>query len=165
MEKVLVLNASYEPLSFISLRRAVILLLRDKAEVLEEDISRHLHAEHVAMPAPLVIRLVTYIRIPYRLSMPLTRRGLLNRDGHECQYCGASEGTLTIDHVLPRSRGGQTSWENCVIACGRCNHRKGNRTPGEARMPLRLAPGKPAYVAVALLGEARQHEVWQRYVI
>jgi 5-methylcytosine-specific restriction endonuclease McrA len=164
MERVLVLNASYEPLSFISVRRAVILLLREKAEALETDISRHLRAERVAVPVPLVIRLVTYVRIPYRLTVPLTRRSLLSRDGHACQYCGTPDGPLTVDHVVPRSRGGQTTWENCVIACMRCNHRKGNRTPEEAGLRLSRPPRKPAYVAVAILGEARGNDVWQRYV-
>jgi 5-methylcytosine-specific restriction endonuclease McrA len=164
MERVLVLNASYEPLSFISVRRAVVLLLREKAEALETDIARHLHAEQVAVPVPLVIRLVTYVRIPYRLSVPLTRRALLSRDGHTCQYCGTPDGPLTVDHVVPRSRGGQTAWENCVVACARCNHRKGNQTPEEAGLRLRQPPRKPAYVAVALLGEARGNDVWQRYI-
>jgi len=162
--RVLVLNASYEPLSFISIQRAVVLLLREKAEVLEKDLSQRLRAEHVSVAVPLVIRLVTYVRIPHRMAIPLTRKTLLNRDNHTCQYCNDTDGPLTIDHLIPRSRGGQTSWENCAIACTRCNHRKGNRTPEEANMPLRQKAVKPTYLAVALLGEARQKEVWQRYV-
>lgn len=164
MGRVLVLNASYEPLSFISVQRAIVLLLREKAEALEIDLARRMRSERNAFEVPLVIRLVTYVRIPHRLSIPLSRRTLLSRDGHICQYCGGSTDLLTIDHLIPRSRGGQTTWENCVIACMPCNHRKGNRTPEEANMVLRQKPVRPTYVAVALLGEARHNEIWERYV-
>ncbi len=166
MSRVLVLNASFEPLSLISVQRAVVLLLREKAEAIENDISRFLHAERFSLPVPLVIRLVHYVPIPRRLKVPLTRKTLLSRDEYICQFCGTTVGPLTVDHVMPRSRGGATSWENCVAACLRCNHRKGNKTPEEAGMLLRKKPARPdfTHMAFVILGEARHNEVFQRYI-
>jgi len=166
VSRVLVLNASFEPLSLISVQRAVVLLLREKAEAIENDISRFLHAERFSLPVPLVIRLVHYVPIPRRLKVPLTRKTLLSRDEYTCQFCGTTVGPLTVDHVMPRSRGGATSWENCVAACLRCNHRKGNKTPEEAAMVLRKKPARPdfTHMAFVILGEARHNEVFQRYI-
>jgi len=162
---VLVLNATYEPLSVVSVKRAVVLLLKEKAEIVEAA-EAWVRAQHWAIPRPLVIRLVYYVRIPHRLSLPLTRRTVLARDGYTCQYCGRQpdKSELTLDHVLPRCRGGKTSWENVVTACKRCNQRKGNHTPEEAGMRLRSLPRRPRYVALALLGDARPHEVWNKYI-
>jgi len=166
MDRVLVLNASFEPLSLISLKRAVVLLLQEKAEVVETDVTRQLRAERVSLPVPLVIRLVHYVTIPFGLKVPLSRRGILARDEHTCQFCSATAGPLTVDHVLPRSRGGRTSWENCVAACKRCNHRKGDRTPEEAGMRLARKPGRPHFTRVAfvLMSEARSNDVFSRYM-
>lgn len=164
MSSVLVLNATYEPLNVVSVRRAVVLLLKEKAELVEAAEAR-LRAERMEIPVPLVIRLVTYVRIPRRIHLPVTRRTVLARDNYTCQYCGEQPGkaNLTVDHVLPRSRGGTHTWENVVTACGRCNRRKGNRTPEEAGMPLRTRPARPRYMAIALLGEGRNHDVWEKY--
>jgi len=164
--RVLVLNASFEPLSLISVQRAIVLLLREKAEAIENDISRQLRSERVAFPVPLVIRLIHYVAIPRRLKVPLTRKTLLSRDEYACQFCGTTAGPLTVDHVMPRSRGGQTSWENCVAACLRCNHRKGSKTPEEAGMRLHKKPVRPdfTHMAFVILGEARHNEVFQRYI-
>ena len=119
--RVLVLNASYEPLSVVPVRRAVALLLRKKAEVVEAT-ERALRSMHLAIEWPLVIRLVYYVRIgTLSRPAPFTRRGVLLRD-RICQYCGTSS-DLTIDHVRPLSRGGASSWDNCVAACGPCNRR------------------------------------------
>jgi 5-methylcytosine-specific restriction endonuclease McrA len=162
---VLVLNQSFEPLRLVSLRRAIVLLVQEKAEVVEAAEAR-LRAQHQAFAAPLVIRLVRYVAVGQRRRpLACSRRGVLIRDRETCQYCGATLGRahLTIDHVLPRSRGGVTSWENCVAACSACNHRKGGRTPEEAGMTLRVAPLAPRYVAFALLGELSRHTVWQKY--
>ena len=104
MDRVLVLNASFEPLNLISVKRAVILLLTDK--VVEQDIARQLHAERVAIDVPLVIRLVRYITIPRGMRVPLSRKTLLARDEHTCQYCGKTGVPLTVEHLQPRSRGG-----------------------------------------------------------
>jgi 5-methylcytosine-specific restriction endonuclease McrA len=163
-QRVLVLNASYEPLQLISIRRAVVLLLQDKAELVEAT-AQQLRARGFALAVPLVIRLVRYIKIPRRLKLPCSRRGVLARDRETCQYCGAQPGRsqLTVDHVLPKSQGGLTTWDNVVTACRECNHRKGGRTPEQANMELRSTPRQPQYVAFALLGELERHEVWRKY--
>jgi 5-methylcytosine-specific restriction endonuclease McrA len=163
-QRVLVLNASYEPLQLISIRRAVVLLLQEKAELVEATAER-LRAQGFSLEIPLVIRLVRYIKIPRRLRLPCSRRGVLMRDRETCQYCGAQPGRahLTVDHVVPRSRDGQTTWENVVAACRDCNHRKGGRTPEEAHMLLLSKPRQPQYVAFALLGELERHDVWRKY--
>ncbi len=165
MSQVLVLNATYEPMSVVSVRRAVVLLLKEKAELVEAA-EAQLRSERSALPVPLVIRLVYYVRIPRRFSMPLSRRTLLARDHYTCQYCGCQPGKvgLTMDHVVPRSRGGNTVWENVVTACGPCNRRKGNRTPEEAGMQLRQTPGRPRYLAITLLAGASAPQVWNKYM-
>lgn len=163
-QRVLVLNASYEPLQLISVRRAVILLLQEKAELVEAA-TQQLRASGFSLDMPLVIRLVRYIKIPRRLRLPCSRRGVLARDRDTCQYCGVQPGRalLTVDHILPRSQGGQTVWENVVTACRDCNHKKGGRTPEQANMVLRVKPRQPQYVAFALLGELERHDVWRKY--
>lgn len=163
-QRVLVLNASYEPLQLVSVRRAVILLLQEKAEVVEAA-RQQLRARALSLDVPLVIRLVRYIRIPRRLKLPCSRRGVFARDRETCQYCGAQPGRahLTMDHVVPRSQGGGTTWDNVVTACRDCNHRKGGRTPDQANMKLAVVPRQPQYVAFALLGELERHDVWRKY--
>jgi 5-methylcytosine-specific restriction endonuclease McrA len=165
VESVLVLNATYEPLSVVSVRRAVLLLLKEKAEIVEAA-EAELRSEHVRMPMPLVIRLVYYVRIPHRLSLPVTRRTVLARDHYTCQYCGRQppRKDLTVDHILPRSRGGHTAWENVVTACQRCNGRKGNRTPEEAGMSLLSPPVRPRYVALTLIEGGETRHVWDKYM-
>lgn len=165
MSSVLVLNASYEPLNVVSVRRAVILLLKDKAELVEA-VEAVLRAERLALPTPSVIRLVTYVRVPHRLRVPVSRRGVLARDRFTCQYCGTSPGRslLTIDHVVPRSRGGPKRWENLVAACARCNRRKGGRLPDEAGMRLLSKPQSPRFVALAFVGESTGPDVWRKYL-
>jgi 5-methylcytosine-specific restriction endonuclease McrA len=162
--RVLVLNASYEPLQIISVRRAIVLLLQEKAELIEAAEQR-LRATSMALDMPLVIRLVRYIRIPHRLKLPCSRRGVLARDRDTCQYCGVQPGraNLTIDHVVPRSQGGLTLWDNVVTACRECNRKKGGRTPEQAHMLLMTKPRQPQYVAFALLGELERHDVWRKY--
>lgn len=161
--RVLVLNATYEPITFISLKRAVVLLMKEKAEVIEEAIERKLRAEKIKLPRPLVIRLVSYVAIPRWTNVPVTRRTLFARDNHTCQYCGATD-QLTIDHVVPRAKGGKTEWTNVVAACAPCNRRKADRLPIQAGMKPRIKPFKPTYVAVVLLGQAGSQEVWTRYI-
>lgn len=163
MSKVLVLNASYEPLNLTSWRRAVVLLLKGKAEQLEHN-GMYVYAE---FPLPTVIRLRYYVRVPYK-EIPLTRRNILERDNHACQYCGYRGDSLTLDHVLPRSRGGDDSWENMVTACVRCNVKKGNRTPKEAGMPLDRQPRRPhssLHFELARQLQGDRHQEWKKYVI
>jgi 5-methylcytosine-specific restriction endonuclease McrA len=165
MHRVLVLNATYEPLSVISVQRAIVLLLKEKAELIEATEER-LHAARASLPVPLVIRLVYYVRIPHQIHLSPTRQTVMLRDHHTCQYCGGSPGrsNLTLDHILPRSRGGQTAWDNVVTACRPCNMRKGDRTPDEAGMTLRKLPARPHYVAFLLLTGAGPRDVWNKYV-
>jgi 5-methylcytosine-specific restriction endonuclease McrA len=165
MSHVLVLNATYEPLNVVSVRRAVLLLLKEKAEIVEAA-EAWLRSERAALPVPLVIRLVYFVRLPRRFALPLSRRTVLARDHYTCQYCGAQPGraNLTIDHVLPRSRGGETRWDNVVTACGPCNRRKGNRLPEEARMPVLRQPRRPRYLAMTLLTGSSAPEVWGKYM-
>jgi 5-methylcytosine-specific restriction endonuclease McrA len=139
-QPVLVLNASYEPINVCAARRAVILVLKGIASV-EERSLHDLHAARLRFPVPSVIRLLEYRRIPHQ-TRALSRKNILMRDRYTCQYC-ARTGTsaeLTLDHVIPRSRSGESSWENLVACCHPCNNRKGNRTPEEASMKLARAP-------------------------
>ena len=162
---VLVLNATYEPLNIVSVQRAIVLLLKEKAEVVEAA-KTTLHSANYAIRLPLVIRLVVCVPVPRRLPLPLTRRTVIARDLYTCQYCGAQpgRGELTIDHVIPRSRGGMTTWENSVTACKACNHKKRDRTPEEAAMTLRSKPTRPRYIAIVLLGEVNAQTVWHKYL-
>jgi 5-methylcytosine-specific restriction endonuclease McrA len=134
------LNASFEPLCVVSIRRAVVLVLKDKAEVVARN-GAELHAERVAIPVPSVIRLTHYVRVPHRSRVPLSRRAVFARDGHRCQYCNRA--AENIDHVVPRSRGGSHTWENVVAACRACNSRKEDRLPAEVGFLLKRAPRAP----------------------
>jgi 5-methylcytosine-specific restriction endonuclease McrA len=148
----LALNASWEPLTVVPLRRAVRLVLDRKAEILEVDEARAFRSERSELPCPTVIRLVRYVHVPRRFRRQVTNTFLFARDDYHCQYCGRHRRELkgreflTRDHVLPTSRGGENTWENVVTACSPCNNRKGDRTPAEARMPLLGTPGEPNQV-------------------
>jgi 5-methylcytosine-specific restriction endonuclease McrA len=163
MGHVLVLNASYEPLNITTWRRAMVMLLKGKAEGLEHDASRFVRPDH---RLPTVIRLRQFVRVPYR-PMPLTRRNVFQRDGHLCQYCGQAGERLSIDHIVPRSRGGADLWENVTTACLPCNVRKGNRTPREASMPLRREPYRPvsgiSFEASRMISAGHNRE-WAKYM-
>src|ERR671919_734377 len=145
MEQVLVLNASYEPLNVTTVRRAHVLVFKGKAEVIEE-LQQQLHSATDTYPWPHVIRLVAYVRVPRAVQRKISRRALFARDGWRCAYCGTTAGRLTLDHVVPRSRGGDSIWENVVTSCAPCNLKKGNRLLEEARMVLRTKPRAPAPV-------------------
>jgi 5-methylcytosine-specific restriction endonuclease McrA len=142
---VLVLNADFGPLHRVSLRHAVRMLVRQVAEVHEAQPDRIIGV----WPMPTVVRLVSYVVTRWRHARGpgWSRRGVLERDRWTCGYCGRT--ATTIDHVLPRSRGGGNDWLNTAAACGRCNQRKGDRTPSEARMPLRTAPTVPTWAALS----------------
>lgn len=161
-KQVLVLNAGYEPLSLVSVRRAVVLLLREKAELLEAT-QQMLTGASYSMPVPLVIRLVHYVRLPHR-RVPPTRAAIMLRDAFTCQYCGATPGRqeLTVDHVVPRSRGGRHDWANLATACKRCNQIKGSCLPEEVHMRLIRRPFEPTYVALVLLSNPAAAEHWER---
>lgn len=160
MRRVLVLNASYEPLNLVNVKRAVILVLKDKAEIIEER-GEYLHSERMIMPFPTVIRLVYYVSVPCR-GVSLSRRAVFLRDRHTCQYCG--EGAESIDHVIPRSRGGQHTWDNVVAACRRCNTRKMNRLPSEAGLRLSHKPAPPHDHIWIFSLAADIHPTWEPYL-
>ncbi len=164
MSRVLVLNASYEPLNITSWRRAMVMMLKGKAESLEQDSSKQIRPDTML---PTVIRLRHFVRVPFK-ELPLTRKNILQRDNSCCQYCGYSGDKLSIDHVIPRSRGGQDSWENVTTACLACNVLKGNRTPQEAEMPLRRLPYRPLsslnFEASKQIHSGK-HKEWSKYVI
>lgn len=145
MSLVLVLNADCGPLHRVSLRHAIRMLFREVAVVHEA----RPDARIGIYPIPTVVRLVSYVVTRWRHSRgpAWSRPGVLTRDGRRCGYCGKA--ASTVDHVLPRSRGGGNTWENTVAACDRCNGRKGDRTPAEARMPLRCTPMAPSWAALA----------------
>src|SRR5881394_3443409 len=141
--RVLVLNATFEPINVCTVRRAVVLLLKERAEAVEQN-GAVIHSEHTAMARPLVIRLRTYVRVPRdNHRRKITRRAVFARDGWTCQYCG-SRSNLTVDHVIPRSKGGPSSWENIVASCAPCNRRKGDNLPERANMHPRRQPAAPS---------------------
>jgi 5-methylcytosine-specific restriction endonuclease McrA len=157
----LVLNATYEPLCVVPLRRAVVLVLAEKAIMVEAG-DGVMHSERAAIPIPAVVRLANYVRVPYRREVPLTRRAVLDRDAHSCVYCGVRADT--IDHVRPRSRGGEHTWTNVVAACARCNHRKGDRMLSELGWHLSSPPLQPSATVAVVLGWAKRDPSWQRYL-
>ena len=137
---MLVLNASYEPINVCTVRRAAVLILKNRAEILEQG-DWALHAESLTLARPVVIRLLTYVRIPRDAHRrKITRRAVFARDRWTCQYCGHERGNLTVDHVIPRSKGGSSTWDNIVTCCAPCNRRKGDRLPA----PGQHGPGAHA---------------------
>ncbi len=148
--RVLLLNASFEPLAVVTAKRAIVLLLSGKAECVEVALEgAAFRSENLSLPAPSVMRLSRYVRVPYRRAVPMTRAGELRRDGRRCGYCGRRADT--IDHVVPRSRGGRHSWENCVAACRACNSRKADRLVEELGWSLRVKPAPPSRNAGGVL--------------
>jgi 5-methylcytosine-specific restriction endonuclease McrA len=159
--KALVLNATMEPLCVVAARRALVLVLSDKADVISTN-GHRFRSETLDLAAPSVVRLRRFVQVPYRRRAALSRRGVFIRDGHQCQYCGRA--AENVDHVLPRSRQGPHEWENVVAACRRCNSRKKDRTPAEAGMTLRRAPYAPraAFWLVVAVGGLQPD--WQDYL-
>jgi 5-methylcytosine-specific restriction endonuclease McrA len=163
MQQVLVLNASYEPLNVTTVRRAHVLVFKGKAEVIEE-LEERLHSATDTYPWPHVIRLVTYVRVPRAVKRKISRRALFARDDWRCVYCGTAGGRLTLDHVVPRSRGGDSVWENVVTSCAPCNLRKGNRTLEESGLELRKLPRAPAPVLFIRLAAPKIPHGWRPYL-
>jgi 5-methylcytosine-specific restriction endonuclease McrA len=163
--RVLVLNASYEPINVCTMRRAAVLVLKERAEVLEER-NGALRSERLALARPCVIRLIRYVRIPRDVHRrKITRKAVLARDAWTCQYCGHEATGLTVDHVIPRSRGGESVWENIVASCAPCNRRKGNRTPHEARMHPANRPKPPGPTVFIRIASPRVPKAWEQYLI
>jgi 5-methylcytosine-specific restriction endonuclease McrA len=162
MSRVLVLNSTYEPLNVCSSRRALVLLLKDKAEAVEvsADLMR---SERQTFSIPHVIRLYSYVSVPRAASKRISRRAVFARDHFRCQYCG-SDKHLTVDHVIPRSRGGDDSWENVVTSCAACNLKKGDRLPHTANMTLRRIPRPPGPFSFVFMYVNEIHDSWQPYL-
>jgi 5-methylcytosine-specific restriction endonuclease McrA len=160
--QVLVLNTTYEPVNVCSARRAIVLLLKGKAEALEIDGAVY-HSERTAITVPLVIRLNHYVRLPRPGGRRLSRRAILARDGFRCQYCGNTH-HLTIDHIVPRCRGGLDSWDNVVTSCAPCNVRKGAALPHEAGMSPFRRPRPPLPGDFVLATQRSVPEAWLPYL-
>ena len=142
--RVLVLNQSYEPLMVIGARRAIILLLSEKVESLE-NYHEIIHSVYLSLPLPSVIKLKEYARIR-RKEIVLSRKNILKRDNHTCQYCGKKSVPMTIDHIISRNKGGGDSWDNLVAACVPCNTKKGNHSLRQIQMDLSKIPRKPTMI-------------------
>ncbi|MEQ8245834.1 HNH endonuclease [Fulvivirga sp.] len=142
--RVLVLNQDNSPISVCTIQRAFLLTYLNKSELVKPANGHKLHSVSQAFPMPAVIRLNRYVNVPYK-GVALTRQNIFKRDNFNCQYCGTNK-DLTLDHVIPRSKGGKSAWNNLVTACKRCNAKKGNNTPEKVGMKIKIAPFKPSYV-------------------
>jgi 5-methylcytosine-specific restriction endonuclease McrA len=162
---VLVLNATFEPINVCTMRRAAVLVLKARAEIVERH-DRDLHSESLTMPRPVVIRLTTYVHVPRDAHRrKITRRAVFARDRWTCQYCGGVRGTLTLDHVIPRSRGGPSTWDNIVTCCAPCNRRKGDRLPKVAGMHPLNEPRAPSPHIFVHVASTSIHPAWEQYLI
>ena len=161
-KKVLVLNQDYSALTVCSVEKAFVLVFLDKAEMVSQSQTAYLRTISSTYPMPSIIRLHRYVQLPYR-GVILTRQNIFKRDGHRCQYCGTHE-DLTLDHVMPKSRGGKSSWDNLVAACKRCNARKGDYTPEEAEMLLRQKPYRPTFIMFLRDLSGQIEEDWHPYL-
>ena len=162
MRKVLVLNTTYEPVNVCSVRRALVLLLKDKAEAIEHA-DTCFHAERQTFRLPHVIRLRHFVSVPRAASKRISRRAVFARDRHRCQYCG-SDRHLTVDHVIPRSKGGADSWDNVVTSCAPCNLKKGDRLPHLADMRLASRPRPPEPASFVFMHVDEIHDSWRPYL-
>ncbi len=164
-QQVLVLNASYEPINICGLKRAIVLLVTGVAKS-EEDSSSIIRSPSVEIRIPVVIRLIAYVKIPYK-RITLSKKNIFLRDQNTCQYCGKKFDAcnLTLDHVVPKSRGGNSTWENLVTSCKTCNVKKGDKTPMEAGMQLLIIPKLNSlfYLHVARY-KGRENELWRKYL-
>jgi 5-methylcytosine-specific restriction endonuclease McrA len=161
VSRALILNATYEPLCVVSTRRALVLVLSDKAELLAST-GRCYHSERASFAEPSVVRLSYYVKVPYQARIGLNRRAVFARDGHRCQYCGAT--AENIDHVVPRSKGGAHTWENVVASCRPCNMRKEDHLLADTTLTLRRAPAPPRPGSWVLVANGSMHPDWEPYL-
>ena len=161
MSQTLVLNATYEQLGVVSERRALILVLNQRA-LSVEDSDRVLTYARGSITLPSVIKLNKFVKIPYRHAVPLSRRAIFARDNNRCVYCGVT--ATSIDHVIPRSRGGGHNWENVVSACHKCNHLKADKTLKDLGWRLRHTPREPVGAAWRILGTGKPDRIWIPYL-
>jgi 5-methylcytosine-specific restriction endonuclease McrA len=160
--RTLVLNAGYEPLAVVSFKRALVLVMNHKATIIQADTDHPVHTASGAWERPSVILLTRYVHIPRARSAPVSRHGVLRRDNHRCCYCGNPANT--IDHVLPRSRGGRDSWDNLVACCLRCNNAKGDQTPAEMGWSMLYRPRVPHGGAWVVRGVERALPQWDEFL-
>ena len=160
--RTLVLNAGFEPLAVVSFKRALVLMTKDKATILSADDEHPVFTMYGAYDRPSVILLTRYVRLPNGRSVSVSRRGVLRRDAQRCGYCGSS--ASTIDHVIPKSRGGKDTWENLVACCLRCNNAKGDRTPGEMHWKLLVRLQPPHGTGWMVRGVERAEPEWEAFL-
>jgi len=163
MNQVLVLNQDYQAISLLEVQRAFILVLLRKAVLVESYEGIKLRSVREEFDFPSIIRLNAYVALPFR-KVPLTRQNIFRRDGHSCLYCGAREG-LTLDHVIPRARGGRTHWNNLVTACYKCNSRKGDLSLEESGISLQARPFRPGFIMFLSQFSGRVEESWKPYLM
>ncbi len=161
MGQALVLNATYEPIGVVSGKRAMLLALSEKVDVLAES-GDVIASERLSLAIPSVVRLRYYVKVPYQRTAPLNRKAIFARDHGRCQYCGSP--AESIDHVIPRSRGGEHTWTNVVACCRRCNTTKANRLLSEGSMVLRSKPTAPTRLAWVTVAAGRVPESWGQYL-
>ncbi len=160
---VLVLNRNYEPLSVCSVRRAVVLIYLGKADLVETLDGAKLRSVYREVSVPSVVKLGFYIKVPPK-NVILSRKNIIKRDGHRCQYCGTTHAPMTVDHIVPKIYGGQDTWENLVSACIYCNNKKGDRTPEKAGMTLLKNPKRPNHITFIQQFIGISDQRWKRYL-
>jgi len=160
--KVLVLNQNYEPITICNARRAIILTYLGKAEVISSVNNKVIRTVYRTFEYPSIVRLIIFVRVPFK-KIILSRKNIIRRDNHRCQFCGASS-NLTIDHIIPKSRGGEDTWENLTTACIKCNNKKGDRIPEEAKMVLYNNPKKPSHITFIKNFAGKVDEDWKPYL-
>lgn len=161
MSRALVLNATYEPIGVVSSRRAIVLALADKVDVLA-DTGAQIESEHLSIAVPSVVRLRYFVKVPFQRNAPLNRRAVFTRDNGRCQYC--YKAAESIDHIQPRSRGGMHEWTNVVACCRSCNTRKGDRLLDECSFRLRRTPRAPTKFAWVAVAVGSVPEAWNPYL-
>ncbi|MHA6247698.1 HNH endonuclease [Pontibacter sp. CAU 1760] len=161
-DKVLILNQDFSAIAVCDVHKAFLLVYLEKAEMITKAENAFLRSITATYPIPSVIRLQHYVRVPY-YGISLSRHNVMRRDSYSCQYCGAAK-NLTLDHLMPRSRGGATAWQNLVTACSRCNSRKGDRTPEEAGLKLKRQPSRPSLLTFLQLHLNTSNEDWRMYL-
>lgn len=160
--KVLVLNQNYEPITICNARRAIILTYLGKAEIISTVDDKVIRTVYRNFEYPSIVRLIIFVRVPFK-KIILSRKNIIRRDNHRCQFCGASS-NLTIDHIIPKSRGGEDTWENLTTACIKCNNKKGDRTLEEAKMVLYNNPKKPSHITFIKNFAGKVDEDWKPYL-
>lgn len=159
---MLVLNQNYEPITICNVWRAVVLAYLGKAEIISKLNGKRIRSVYRSFEYPSIVRLSVFVRVPFK-KIILSRKNILRRDNHKCQYCGSTT-NLTIDHIIPKSKGGDETWENLVTACIKCNNKKGDRTPEDSKMSLRTKPKKPSHITFIKNFAGNVEEDWKPYL-